>query len=146
MSWCGGDSDVARSVAENRGARISELSFFQLVKRAETDGILAEKVRLRPASAPPGLKGDIQRVLDKVPGEVDERDGLRDFHAAQRVVLILCKAAGLSWPTVKSVIAVRPDGKAASSPGADSTFADYGRLSASTAQRVVRFWQVRPSN
>jgi uncharacterized protein (DUF2336 family) len=216
-----GDRDVARSIAENRGARLSESSFFRLIKRAETDGLLAEKVGLRPdippqmfgelltkatavvhkrllASAPPGLKADIQRVLDRVSSEVGKRVGPRDYRAAQRVVLslhragsmneatlaafasdgkyeetvvalaalskvpigvadrlmaserpdpvlILCKAAELSWPTVKSVIAVRPDSKVASTQGDDSAFANYGRLSASTAQRVVRFWQVRPN-
>ena len=190
-----------------------------LVKRAETDGILAEKVGLRPdippqmfqelltkataivhkrllASAPPELKAEIRRVLDKVSNEVGARVGPRDYRAAQRVVLslhraggmnetalaafagdgkyeetvvalaalskvpinvadrlmatdrpdpvlILCKAADMSWPTVKSVITVRPDGNAASNQGLDSAFANYGRLSASTAQRVVRFWQVR---
>jgi uncharacterized protein (DUF2336 family) len=214
-----GDRDVARSIAENRGARLSETGFFRLVKRAETDGILAEKVGLRSdippqmfrelltkataivhkrllASAPSGLKADIRRVLERVANEVGARVGPRDYRAAQRVVLslhragtmnetalaafatdgkyeetvaalaalskvpisiadrlmaserpdpvlILCKAAGMGWPTVKSVITVRPDGKAASNQGVDSAFANYGRLSASTAQRVVRFWQVR---
>src|SRR5580692_10716798 len=37
-----GDREVARNVAANRGARISEVGFFRLVKRAENDGILAE--------------------------------------------------------------------------------------------------------
>jgi uncharacterized protein (DUF2336 family) len=214
-----GDREVARSVAENRGARISETGFFRLVQRAESDGILAEKVGLRPdipppmfrelltkataivhkrllASATPELKAEIRRVLEKVSDEVGARVGPRDYRAAQRVVLslhraggmneaalaafagdgkyeetvvalaalskvpmnvadrlmaserpdpvlILCKAAGMSWPTVKSVITVRPDGKGPSSQGVDSAFANYGRLSASTAQRVVRFWQVR---
>jgi uncharacterized protein (DUF2336 family) len=216
-----GDRDVAHGVAENRGARLSESSFFRLIKHAETDGLLAEKVGLRPdippqmfgelltkatavvhkrllASAPPELKADIQRVLDKVSSEVGKRVGPRDYRAAQRVVLslhragamdeaalaafagdgkweetvvalaalskvpigvadrlmtserpdpvlILCKARELSWSTVKSIIAVRPDGKAASSLGADSAFSNYGRLSASTAQRVVRFWRVQPT-
>ncbi len=58
-------------------------------------------------------------------------------------VLILCKAADLSWPTVKAVILARPEGGGTSSQGLDAAFANYGRLSASTAQRVVRFWQVR---
>lgn len=49
-----GDCEVARSVAANRGARISETSFFRLVERAESDGILAEKVGLRP-DIPPQL-------------------------------------------------------------------------------------------
>lgn len=214
-----GDREVARSVAGNRGARISESGFFRLVKRAESDGILAEKVGLRPdippplfrelltrataivhkrllASATPDVKTEIRRVLDKVSNEVGARVGPRDYRAAQRVVLslhraggmneaalaafaadgkyeetvvalaalskvpitvadrlmagerpdpvlILCKAAGMTWPTVKSVITVRPDGKPPSSLGIDSAFANYDRLSASTARRVVRFWQVR---
>ncbi len=48
-----GDREVARSVADNRGARISETGFFRLVKRAESDGVLAEKVGLRPDIPPP---------------------------------------------------------------------------------------------
>jgi uncharacterized protein (DUF2336 family) len=214
-----GDREVARNVAANRGARISEVGFFRLVKRAENDGILAEKVGLRPeipplmfqelltkatvivhkrllASAPPDLQAEIRRVLDKVSNEVGARVGPRDYRAAQRVVLslhrsggmneaalaafagdgkyeetvvalaalskvpigvtdrlmaserpdpvlILCKAADMSWPTVKSIITVRPNGDTASNQGLDSAFANYGRLSASTAQRVLRFWQVR---
>jgi uncharacterized protein (DUF2336 family) len=214
-----GDREVARNVAANRGARISEMGFFRLVKRAETDGILAEKVGLRPdippqmfqelltkataivhkrllASAPPHLQADIRRVLDKVSDEVGARVGPRDYRAAQRVVLslhraggmneaalaafagdgkyeetvvalaalskvpisvadrlmasdrpdpvlILCKAADMNWPTVRSIITVRPDANTASNQGLDSAFTNYGRLSASTAQRVVRFWQVR---
>ena len=84
-----GDRDVARDVAGNRGARISESGFFRLVKRAEDDGVLAEKVGLRPdippqmfrelltkatavvhkrllASATPEVQAEIRRVLDKV--------------------------------------------------------------------------------
>ena len=43
-----GDRDVAHCVADNRGARISDSGFSTLVKRAEQDGVLAEKVGLRP--------------------------------------------------------------------------------------------------
>lgn len=107
-----GDRDVARSLAENRGARISESGFVRLVKRAETDGVLAEKVGLRPdipppmfrelltqatavvqnrllALAPPAQKIEIHRVLEKVSGEVGRRSGPRDYRAAQRTVLSL---------------------------------------------------------
>lgn len=214
-----GDREVARRVAENRGARISETGFSRLVKRAADDGVLAETVGLRPdipppmflellsratdvvhkrllASASPELKADLHDVLAKVANEVGARVAPRDYSAAQRVVLnlsrsgqlneaalaafcndgkyeetvvglaalakvpinvvdrlmggdrpdpvlILCKAAGLAWPTVKSIFLVRPDGKRTSSQGLDEAFANYNRLSASTAQRVVRFWQVR---
>jgi len=214
-----GDRHVARRVAENRGARISEKAFYRLVKRAEEDGILAEKVGLRPdipapmfrdlltkatavvhrrliASATPEVRAAICDVLAKVSQEVGARVGPRDYRAAQRVVLaldranqldeavlisfcsegkyeeavvalaalakvpvkiadrlmggdrpdpilILCKAAALTWPAVKALILLRPDGAGTSTQGLDTAFANYGRLSASTAQRVVRFWQVR---
>ncbi|HMK69438.1 MAG TPA: DUF2336 domain-containing protein [Xanthobacteraceae bacterium] len=214
-----GDREVARRIAGNRGARISETGFSSLVKRAEVDGVLAEKVGLRPdipepmfrelltkatavvqtrllASARPDLKAEIHRVLAKVSKEVGARVGPHDYTAAQRTVLgldragrlneaalaafcsdgkyeetvvalaalakvpihvverlmggdrpdavlILCKAARLSWATVKAVIMTRPDRTGTSSQGLDGAFANYGRLSASTARRVVRFWQVR---
>jgi uncharacterized protein (DUF2336 family) len=57
-------------------------------------------------------------------------------------VLILCRAIGLNWSTVKAIIMLRPDTKSASH-GLDSAFANYERLSTSMARRVVRFWQVR---
>jgi uncharacterized protein (DUF2336 family) len=214
-----GNRDVARRVAANRSARISENGFSRLVKRAEEDGILAEKVGLRPdippqmfrdllskatavvhrrliAAATPEVRAAIVDVLAKVSQEVGARVGPRDYRAAQRVVLgldranrldeaallsfcnegkfeetvvalatlskvpikiadrlmsgdrpdpvlILCKAAALSWPTVKAVIMVRPDTTGTSAQGLDAAFGNYERLSPSTAQRVVRFWQVR---
>jgi uncharacterized protein (DUF2336 family) len=58
-------------------------------------------------------------------------------------VLILCKAAGLAWPTVKGIFLACPDGRSTSSHGLDAAFGNFNRLSASTAQRVVRFWRVR---
>jgi len=214
-----GNRDVARRVAENRGARISESGFHRLIERAGEDGILAEKVGLRPdipapmfrdllkkatavvhrrliASATPEVRAAICDVLTKVSQEVGASVGPRDYRAAQRLVLsldrakrldeavlvsfctdakyeetvvalatlakvpikivdrlmdgdrpdpvlILCKAAGFGWPTVKAVITARPDAGGTSSQRLDEAFANYGRLSASTAQRVVRFWQVR---
>jgi uncharacterized protein (DUF2336 family) len=79
-------------------------------------------------------------ALSKVPISVADR-----LMAGERPdpVLILCKAAGLSWPTVRSVITLRPDGRPSPSFGIDAAFANYERLSASTARRVVRFWQLR---
>ena len=214
-----GDREVARRVAEHTGARISETGFVHLVKRAAGDGVLAEKVGMRPdipapmfkellsrataivhkrliASAAPHVKAQIQSVLSKVATEVGARVTPRDYSAAQRTVLglhrlgqlnetalaafctdgkyeeavvtlatlaqvpvgvvdrlmsgerpdpvlILCKAAGLTWPAVKAVFLARPDRKGTSSQGLDEAFANYSRLSDSTAQRVVRFWQVR---
>lgn len=215
-----GDREVARGVAGNRGARISTAGFVRLVKRAEQDGVLAEKVGLRHdipapqfrdllskatavvrerliAVAPPDIKAEIGRVLAKISSEVSEQAGVvpRDYTEAQRTVLglgragrlneaaltafcgegkyeetvaslaalakvpigvadrlmngerpdpvlILCKAIGLSWPTVRAVINIRQNG-AASTQALNAAFDNYGRLSVSTAQRVVRFWQLR---
>jgi uncharacterized protein (DUF2336 family) len=217
-----GDREVARSVADNRGARISQKSFSNLVKRAESDGVLAEKVASRPdippamfralleqatavvhdrlvAAAMPEMRATIGDVLAKISKEVAARVGPRDYRAAQRVVLglgqanqlnesallafcgerkfeeavvtlatlakiqieivdrlmdgdrfdpvlILCKAANLSWPAVKAVIMLRSAGGGMSASALNAAFVNYGRLSASTAQRVVRFWQVRQAN
>ena len=214
-----GDREVARRVADNRSARISEQGFDRLVKRAEQDGILAEKVGLRPdipprmfrdllmkatavvhkrliASASPELRTAICDVLTKVSKEVGARVGPRDYRAAQRTVLsleragrldqaavvsfcgegkyeetvvalatlakvplkiadrlmggarpdpalILCKAVNLSWSAAKSVILIHPEGAGTSGQELDAIFANYTRLSTSTAQRVVRFWQRR---
>ena len=57
-------------------------------------------------------------------------------------VLILARAAGFGWPTVREVISARPGAKA-SSQVLDAAFENFERLTAATAQRVVRFWQVR---
>jgi hypothetical protein len=76
-----------------------------------------------------------------VPIEVVDR-----LMAAERPdpVLILCKSAGWAWSTAKAIIMVRPAGARTSSQDLDAIHADFDRLSPSTAQRVMRFWQVRP--
>jgi uncharacterized protein (DUF2336 family) len=217
-----GDQAVARSVADNRGARLSEGSFFTLVDRAEKDGVLAEKVGLRPdipprlfrdlllkatevvqqrllASAKPETQAEIRRVLAKVSIEVGARTAVRDYSAAMRAVealrgegkldeatlvdfskkgqyeetvaslaalcavpievvdrlmggdrpdpvLILCKSAGWGWPTAKAIIMARPGGHGTSNHGLDTAYANFDRLSPTTAQRVMRFWQVRKTD
>ncbi|MEP7030577.1 MAG: DUF2336 domain-containing protein [Pseudolabrys sp.] len=57
-------------------------------------------------------------------------------------VLILARAAGFGWPTVREVISARP-GLKPSTQTLDAAFENFERLTAATAQRVVRFWQVR---
>ncbi len=58
-------------------------------------------------------------------------------------ILILCKATGWGWQTAKSIMTVRPGAKGTSSQGLDAAFTNFERLSPATAQRVLRFWQVR---
>jgi len=61
-------------------------------------------------------------------------------------ILILCKSVGWGWPTAKAIIMARVGGKGTSSQGLDSAFANFERLSPSTAQRVIRFWQARTTD
>ena len=104
-----GDREVVCSVAENREARLSEVSFSALVSRAEKDGALAEKVGLRPdippqmfrdlllratavvqqrlmTSAKRETQVEIKRVLAKVSSEFGGTAAPRDYTAAQQTV------------------------------------------------------------
>ena len=57
--------------------------------------------------------------------------------------LIPCKAAELAWPTVRTMLASRAIGRTMSDQDLDLARSDYSRLSPGSAQRVLRFWQVR---
>ena len=216
-----GDRDVARNVADNHHARLSQTGFSTLVKRAEDDGVLAEKVGQRPdipphlfralltqatdlvqkrllSKARPEIAAEIRRVLAKVSREIGAKAAPRDYAEAQRTiaamkqagvlnenelasfareqcfeetvvalsvlcavpldvvdrlisgdradpVLILCRAAGFNWQTVRAIIMSRPGKHGTSTKGLEEALANFERLSMSTAQRVVNFWQVRPA-
>jgi uncharacterized protein (DUF2336 family) len=56
-------------------------------------------------------------------------------------ILILCRSAGFSWMTARAVILARPGNRGKSGPSLEQASANFDKLSASTAQRVVRFWQ-----
>jgi uncharacterized protein (DUF2336 family) len=58
-------------------------------------------------------------------------------------ILILGKSMGWGWQTVKAIMTAMPDGGAMSSRDLDAAFANFERLSPTTAQRVMRFWQVQ---
>jgi uncharacterized protein (DUF2336 family) len=212
-----GDPEVVRNVADNKTAKLSEGGFTTLVRRAEADGILAEKVGMRAdipprlfrellvratavvqqrllAAARPETKAEIQRVLEKVSSEFHAP--VRDYSAAMSAVLelhqagelgeaklvefaddrkfeetmaslsvlcnipvevadrlisgdrpdpvlILCKAFGYGWNTARAIISSRPSVKGTSPHALDAAFAHFEKLAPATAQRVVRFWQVR---
>ena len=213
-----GDREVARSIATNQSAQLSENAFSTLVKRAEQDGILAEKVGLRTdipprlfrqllmqasevvqkrllAQARPDTQAEIRRVLAKVTDEVAAKAAPRNYTAALAAVralhkdrklseadvaefakagkyeetiaalatlcvvpvevvdrlmsgeradpvLILARAAGFGWPTVREIIGARP-GIRSNGDMLNAALENFERLTAPTAQRVVRFWQVR---
>lgn len=213
-----GDRDVARSIATNATAKLSENAFSTLVKRAEQDGVLAEKVGQRTdipprlfrqllmqasdvvqkrllAQAKPETQAEIHKILARVTDEVGARAAPRNYTAALAAVrqmhkdgelteaeivafaeagqyeetiaalatlcavpveivdrlmngeradpvLILARAAGFGWPTVRAVMSSRPDAKPSTQVLQDA-FENFERLTPATAQRVVRFWQVR---
>jgi len=213
-----GDGQVARSVAANQMARLSESTFTTLVKRAERDSVLAVKVGTRPdipprlfrklllqasglvqqrlfAHARPEIQEEIRQVLAKVTEEVAAKVAPLDYTAASGVVqalhrqkqlteadvvgfaesgkyketiaalatltgvpievvnrlvngersdplLILARAAGFGWRTVEAIMMARP-GTKPSNQALDSAHVNFDRLTEMTAQRVVRFWQVR---
>jgi uncharacterized protein (DUF2336 family) len=213
-----GDWEVARSIANNRHAQLSDHAFVKLVKRAEQDGLLAEKVGMRTdipprlfrqlliqasevvqkrllAKAKPETQVEIWRVLAQVTNEVAAKAAPRNYASALAAVramhkqrklgeadiaefartgkyeetiaalaslcavpvevvdrlmngeradpvLILARAAGFGWTTVKAILNARPDAKP-SPQTLDVAHENFERLTATTAQRVVRFWQVR---
>lgn len=61
-------------------------------------------------------------------------------------ILILGRASGLKWATVRALIVMRlGPGRAASATDLEEARLNFERLAAATAQRVVNFWQTRQS-
>jgi uncharacterized protein (DUF2336 family) len=59
-------------------------------------------------------------------------------------VLILGRANSFVWETVRAIIASRPGTKGTSTQAIEAARENFEKLTAPTAQRVVRFWQLRP--
>jgi uncharacterized protein (DUF2336 family) len=79
-------------------------------------------------------------LLCAVPVEVVDR-----VMCADRLdpILIICKAAGWSWQTVRALASALPTSGSISGHALDLAYTNFERLSATTAQRVMRFWQVQ---
>jgi uncharacterized protein (DUF2336 family) len=214
------DREVARSVAENRGAVISHAGFTALVARSAGDDGLAESVGRRPdipapllralllkapaavqqrlfEAATPEIRAEIRCVPARVSNAVGAKTPPRDYCEAQCTIaalrlrgqlnesrildfakagkyeelvagladlctvpidvvdrlmqgerldpiLILCKSKSWAWPTARAIIGARLGRKADSSQGFDAACSNFERLTAATAGRVIRFWQMRP--
>jgi uncharacterized protein (DUF2336 family) len=59
-------------------------------------------------------------------------------------ILILCKSVGWGWPTARAIIGARLGRQANSNQGLDTAYSNFERLTAATAARVMRFWQMGP--
>jgi hypothetical protein len=51
----------------------------------------------------------------------------------------------LSWPTAKAVLCLNPCHRTLTEERYQQMQKDYAKLSFATAQRILRFWQVRSS-
>jgi Uncharacterised protein conserved in bacteria (DUF2336) len=78
-------------------------------------------------------------VFNNLPTDMMARlvEGLRSD-----LVLIPCKAAGLSWRVVEPILRNRPLKQPIAEQTLQLACKDYGKLTAETAQRTVRFWLV----
>ncbi len=113
----------ARALAMRNEGRLNEAELFEFAKANRDADMIAALSLL--CGAPMSL---VAKLLNS-----EHREA----------VLIPCKAAGLEWQTVRMILNCRSAGRIASDQDIDSARIDYAKLSASTAQRVLRFWQVR---
>jgi uncharacterized protein (DUF2336 family) len=213
-----GDQAVARKLAENASARLSDDGFAKLACRAEDDDVLAHNVALRhdipprllrdlllkasrPKQRPAGLvHRETRAEVPHVPAQASKEPGssptARNYSTAQHEiamlcregmldestlvdyarkgryketvvavarlcaipievvdrlmdadrpdpVLVLCRSVGWGWSTAEALITARAGVHDRSCQGLDAAHANFDRLSPATAQRVMRFWQVR---
>jgi len=221
-----GNRAVVVQLAGNSTVRFSKTGYGTLVKRAEGDDLLAEKVGRRLdvppklleellfrateavrakllSTAPPQVREDISRVLATISSSVAKEatkdaakaadfslvaESVRSMHQKGKLddaailafaeggqceevavalallcsaplstisqlmtglrndaVLIPCKAAKLQWPTVEAILRHRLAGRTLPERIIDLARNDFNRLSVATAQRTLRFLQVRTS-
>jgi uncharacterized protein (DUF2336 family) len=58
-------------------------------------------------------------------------------------LMVLCKVTALYWGVARSAMLLRPRHQGQDAFDVDDLYDDYNNLSASSAQRLLRFWQAR---
>jgi uncharacterized protein (DUF2336 family) len=103
---------------------LNELNDAAIAKFAETKRFdeIAASLALLNNSAPTEM---MARLLE----------GLR-----ADLILVPCKSAGLHWVTVEKILCDRPAKHRIDKATLQQAQKDYGKLSAETAQRTLRFW------
>jgi hypothetical protein len=81
-------------------------------------------------------------ALCHLPVEAVER-AMTDKRGDDDLALILAKAAGLSWQTAKFILGLRRGKGGLTAHAIEAAYQHFYRLQVATAQRVVRFYQVR---
>jgi uncharacterized protein (DUF2336 family) len=215
-----GNREIIHTLSANFAAAFSQEGYSTLVKRAEGDESLTEKIGRRldiplplfrdlllratdtvrarlMASASPEKQDVISKILANISQEIESDAPMaRNFESAQRQVALLketgrlneseietfakhekyeetiagiaglcgvpldlierlsrsgrtdallvpCKAAGLAWPTVRAILELCGRRKALGHCDIELASQEFAKLSAPTAARVLRFWQVR---
>jgi uncharacterized protein (DUF2336 family) len=213
-----GDPLVVLSIAENRGALLSDFGFSTLVKRAEGEDRLAASVGARPEIPPhlfakllakashavrarleaahPNAVSEVERTVAKVadrlqaekiaasPGYANAMALIEPLHRSNRLddnrlaasahagkteevvaglalrcqlslptveralmqdlpdkVLILGKAIGLTWSTVKAILLMRAAQGITSTGDVSKCRVVFERLEVATAQDILRFYR-----
>jgi uncharacterized protein (DUF2336 family) len=215
-----GSRDVVQTLAGNTRAAFSQSGYATLVKRADGDETLSEKlgrrldiplalfrdllsrateaVRARLlASVSEDQRDGIRRVLADISSEISKEVPVaRNIEDAKRLaglmketgrlneaeimtfarhmkyeeviagiavlcgvpfdlidrlmdsdrgdaLLVPCKAAGLQWATMRAILELRGTRRRTAEHEIEAASGEFEKLSAATAARVLRFWQVR---
>jgi uncharacterized protein (DUF2336 family) len=112
-----------RLLAMHREGGLTEATIFEFAKSNKRAEVVAALSLL--GSAPAAL---VEKLLQSNRCET---------------LFILCKSAGLDWPTVRAIANCRFIGSRISDGELIRARADYWALARNTAQRAFRFWQVR---
>lgn len=126
-----GNHEVVHTLARNAGARFSETGFATLVRNAETDESLAEKIGVRldippgllrelllkatdavqtklMQQAPPETRDEIQRTLASITNKVGrEAAAARNYDVAAKLVQLMQKRGELTEAALFEFIAAR---------------------------------------
>ena len=76
----------------------------------------------------------------EMPVEVVERAFLQD---QSETILVLAKAAGLSWSTAKALLSLRAKQRGLSSTQIEQSMAGFDRLNPTTAKQIAEFYKTR---
>ena len=110
---------------KHRNGTLHEATLVEFAKSRKYDELVAALSLLCPAPL---------EVINSLMGS-PRHDGL----------LIPCRVAKLSWPTVDAILHNRLAHHALTPYDREKLNADYKRLSYASAQRVLEFWQARPA-
>ena len=113
----------ARALAKQREGRLDEATLIEFAKAGQYPDMIAVLSILCGAQPP---------LVDNL---------LQSEH--REAFLVPCKAAGISWSTVSIVLTSRALSRAIAEHDLEKVRADYTKLTQASAQRVLRFWQVR---